>query len=270
MSSDFLPLIDTHCHLDFEDFDLDRSLILRQCHALNVTHLVVPGIHAKQWPNLLDLIQKPSPVHLMAALGVHPCFIAGNIKETILLLKNFCLTHPQHVIAIGEIGLDFAVSSIPHEIQIDWFTQQLQLATQLKKPLILHSRKSHDKMCQLMRQFQFKMGGIIHAFSGSLQQAERFLELGFVLGIGGAITYPRAQKLRRVISSLPIHAFVLETDAPGMPLYQQKTRRNQPENILSVFETLCEIRPETPEVLAYHLKKNSVIALKLEKMLTLS
>lgn len=254
-------LIDTHCHIDFSEFDHDRNKVLAQCAVRHVNTIVIPGIHAKQWPHLLILLNQAAPVQLLGALGMHPFFKAQHHPSHLKLLKQHMDRQSEHIIAVGEIGLDFYHGTEDAEAQITLFTQQLVLAKHFNKPVIIHSRKAHDLICKQLRRIDFRNGGIVHAFSGSQQQAETFISMGFKLGIGGGITYPRASKLRHLVSILPLESFVLETDAPDMPLYGQQGVRNTPEHLPEVLDTLCLLRNESRKTIAQQLLINSHLAL---------
>jgi len=216
-----MHLIDSHCHLDFQDFDLDRKKILFNCNQSDVNDIIVPGVTAKAWDNLIAVCQQFDMLH--PALGLHPLFIAEHRPEHIQRLKKAITTHK--ITAIGEIGLDFYLPDHNKQEQIDLFTEQLKLAQDAQLPVLLHVRKAHDKTISLLKGHPVK-GGIVHAFNGRQQQAEQYQKLGFYFGVGGAITHPRATRLRALIKALPLSSLVLETDSPDMPLVTRKHYRN--------------------------------------------
>ena len=154
-----------------------------------------------------------------------------------------------HPIAVGEIGLDFYLSNHDKLIQIALFEKQLKVAATFNLPVILHVRKAHDQVILLLRKYSIK-GGIVHSFNGSEQQAKDYIKLGFLLGVGGAISYSRATRLRNMFSKLPLSTLVLETDAPDMPLQDQKGKRNSPEFIPHILDILVELRPESASAIA--------------------
>ena len=257
------PLIDTHCHIDFPAFDSDRHNILQQCAVRHINTLVIPGIHANQWPHLLKLLNEQSPIRLLGALGMHPCFKDYHQISHLNNLEALLTKQSDAIIAVGEIGLDFYYGMDDAPQQIQYFTQQLEIAKQMGKPAIIHSRKAHDIVCKQLRLTGFNQGGIIHAFSGSQQQAEAFISLGFHLGIGGGITYPRAKKLRRLASTLPLTSLVLETDAPDMPLNGYQGIRNTPEHLPDILNMLSILRNEPHQTVAQQTYINSYNALQL-------
>lgn len=135
--------------------------------------------------------------------------------------------------------------------------EQLKLAKRYDLPVILHSRRTHDKLAMHLKRHDLPRTGVVHGFSGSLQQAERFVQLGYKIGVGGTITYPRASKTRDVIAKLPLASLLLETDAPDMPLNGFQGQANRPEQAARVFAVLCELRPEPADEIAQALLNNT-------------
>ena len=254
-------LIDSHCHLDFKQFDLDREQILSSCQQLGIQDIIVPGVTADSWNTLLSVCEPSTMLH--PALGLHPMFMQAHQAEQLITLHTLITKHP--VIAIGEIGLDFYVTDHDKAAQIKLFSEQLKIAQHAKLPVLLHVRKAHDQTIKLLRQFPVT-GGIVHAFSGSLQQAKQYHQLGFLLGVGGAMTHERATRLRAMVSQLPLSSIALETDAPDMPLHQDQPR-NTPENIAVILDSLTEIRPESKNEIAIATTENCLRILKLNRIM---
>lgn len=238
-------LIDSHCHLDFEQFDIDRASILARCLQLGIKHIIVPGVTANSWVRLLTICQQSDMLY--PALGLHPMFMNEHQPEHLLQLKEQVAI--QNIVAIGEIGLDFYMADHNKAAQIDLFSEQLQIAQDADLPVILHVRKAHDQAIKLLKQYAVK-GGIIHAFNGSEQQAKQYQELGFLFGVGGVITHLKATRLRQLFSKLPLTSLVLETDAPDMALANMQHQRNSPENIPLILDALTDIRSESKEDIA--------------------
>lgn len=240
-----LQLIDSHCHLDFDNFDTDREAVLSHCEGLGITDIIVPGVDHKSWPKLIEICAQSPMLHL--ALGLHPMFMHSHQADDIEALE-WALNDYQPI-AVGEIGLDYYLHGHDKAAQADLFEAQIQLAEKFELPVILHVRKAHDAVLKVLRKHTLK-GGIVHAFNGSLQQAEHYQKLGFLFGVGGAVTYPRAQKLQALFRDLPLDAIVLETDAPDMPLVGHQGERNSPEMIPTILAKLADIRSETESQLA--------------------
>lgn len=240
-----MPLIDSHCHLDFSDFDDDRDAVIKRCHQLGLKRVIIPGVIRNSWPRLLNTCER-YPM-LEPALGLHPMFMHQHQSGDMEQLEQALARHQP--IAVGEIGLDFFVRGHDKQAQTELFSAQIKLAEKFDLPVILHVRKAHDEVLKVLRQSSVR-GGIVHAFNGSLQQAEHYMKQGFLFGVGGALTYPRAQKLQGLFTALPPESIVLETDAPDMPLAGHQGERNSPEMIPLVLQHLAELRQIPAEQLA--------------------
>lgn len=207
--------IDTHCHLDAPEFAPDRDAVRAAAQAAGVTHLVIPAVQRSHWQDVIALAHRHGDSY---ALGIHPLYTPGAQESDIAALRELLNQQRSdpHLVAVGEIGLDFFVPGLDEQRQIWFYEQQIRLAREFELPVILHVRKSSDRLLKTLRQHRVA-GGIAHAFNGSAQQAQAFIDLGFKLGFGGAITYERALKLRELAACLPLEALVLETDAPDIP-----------------------------------------------------
>ena len=239
--------IDSHCHLEMPAFDPDRQQVLERAHSAGVKGFVVPGTTQESWRKILDLA---APNHdIYPALGLHPCFCSehaiGQTKQLRVLAES------AHPVAIGEIGLDYYPRNqdLNRELQLQLFKLQLQIAQDLGLPVILHTRKAHDQVLQLLKKHALK-GGISHAFNGSWQQARQYMDLGFCLGFGGMLTYERSTRLRTLAKAIPLEYLVLETDAPDMPGAAHQYQRNSPEYLPEVLDTLTGIRQEDRQNIA--------------------
>ncbi|NVK73948.1 MAG: TatD family hydrolase [Oceanospirillaceae bacterium] len=238
--------IDSHCHLDFDVFDELRDSLILRCMENKVGGFLVPATTFVSWSKLAKLVGRyPS---WRAAYGLHPYFLSEASFEQIDVLGEQC--DAQRVVAVGEIGLDDWPNAVDMKTQIDFFSRQLKVAKSLKLPVILHARKSYDLVLKYLREIGFSYGGVVHAFNGSFEQAKRFIDLGFVLGIGGTITYPRAKKAHRVLAALDHGSFVLETDSPDMPLYGFQGEDNTPLSIPLIAQCVASIREESVEQIA--------------------
>jgi len=247
-----MELIDTHCHLDVEEFDADRSDILQQCRSAGITRIVVPAIHAAGWNKLLQLCRKEAGLY--PALGLHPVYIESHKDSDLVALKEMLQT--EQPVAVGEIGLDFFLTELDRDRQQSIFEAQLQLAQAARLPVLLHVRKAHDQVLATLRRIRV-IGGIAHAFNGSLQQAQQYMELGFKLGFGGTLTYDRSSKIRQLAQELPVEAIVLETDAPDMVVAQHRGERNSPEYLTHILSALAELRQVNALTLAQQTTANA-------------
>lgn len=269
-----LPLFDTHTHFDVPDFDQDREILAYQAKAVGVEHLVLIGFLQERFQDLvrthyfLNRLNKASRSHL--APGLHPFYIEQHDQSHLNDLEH--ILKMEHCCAVGEIGLDtFLKEHKQTEIfqkQKDFFSAQIELADQFDLPILLHIRKSHADVLAMLKKHQFKNGGIAHAFSGGVEEAKAFVQLGFKIGITGQITNPNAKKLHTVVQAIGPEHLVLETDCPDMtPLccqtsYEHRTR-NTPVNLPYVLEALAEQLSMSTEHLATQVWDNTFSALKI-------
>lgn len=254
-----MELIDTHCHIDVADFDPDREQVLSRARAKGISTLVVPGVQASSWPGLLQLCHRHE--QLLPALGLHPVYMGQHRVEDIRVLEEQIVRH--RPVAIGEIGLDFFIDNPDRRGQERLLEVQLCIARDAGLPVLLHIRKAHDHVLKLLRRIR-PPGGIAHAFNGSRQQADQFIDLGFRLGFGGVITFERARKIRALAAQLPLASLVLETDAPDLPPADHRNDRNSPEYLPEVLAVLAELRGEDAEDIAARTTANArqVLALR--------
>ena len=247
--------VDTHCHFDFPPFTGDEEQSIAKAAEAGVQAIIVPSVEAAYFSRVLDLSTRHPALY--AALGLHPIVIERHRDEDIERLDEIVQTAGDKLVAIGEIGLDLYREHPHFERQQTILDAQLRLAKRHDLPVILHSRRTHDKLAMHLKRIDLPRKGVVHGFSGSLQQAQRFIALGYKIGVGGTITYPRASKTRDVMAQLPLSALLLETDAPDMPLNGFQGQPNRPEQAARVFATLCELRKETEEAIASALLENT-------------
>lgn len=233
-----MRFIDSHCHLDFSEFDETRSELIKSCKQVGIEHFIVPGVSLAQSTKLLCFAQ--SEPSISVALGLHPYFLPDHQTHHLAELEQLAKAHLGQFIAIGECGLDRSIDDLNKQTQL--FEGQIELANQLALPLIVHHRQSHDLIARSFKRCKPKYGGVIHAFSGSEQQALSYIKQGFKLGVGGVISYPRAGKTRKVISAIEPQHLVLETDSPSMPLAGFQGLVNTPLKVRDVFTYLCELK----------------------------
>jgi TatD DNase family protein len=236
-----MGLIDTHTHLDFPDFDVDRPALLANARAVGVQRMVVLGVHQANWQRVWELVQ--SDDQLYAALGLHPVYLDEHTPEHLTELRDWLarLADYRQLCAVGEFGLDYFLENLDRARQQTLFEAQLALAAEFELPALLHVRRSHAQIIATLKRFKLKRGGIIHAFAGSYEEAREYLKLGFKLGLGGAATWPQAVKLRKTVARLPLEAVVLETDSPDMAPVMFAGVRNSPEHLPQIAVALAEV-----------------------------
>lgn len=247
-----MELIDTHCHIDVEEFAADRAAVLARCRQAGVTRLVVPAVLASGWRHLLDLCAREPG--LLPALGLHPVYLDRHRDADVAALAEWIAR--ERPIAVGEIGLDYFVTDLDRQRQQALFEAQLGIAREAGLPVILHVRKAHDQVLATLKRLRVR-GGIAHAFNGSLQQAQQYIDLGFKLGFGGMLTYQRSSKLRALARDLPLDALVLETDAPDMTVAAHHGERNSPEYLPDCLHALAGVRAADPEEIARATSRNA-------------
>ncbi|WP_326539047.1 TatD family hydrolase [Pseudorhodoferax sp.] len=270
MSAERLTWIDTHCHLDAPEFDPDRREVRARARDAGVGLLVLPAVHSPSLAVVQALARQEGDAY---ALGFHPLYVEQQLPGALQRLADAlgAARDDPHLVAVGEIGLDGFVAGLdPHE-QARWCAAQLALARDAGLPVILHVRRAVDPLLALLRRTRVS-GGIAHAFNGSEQQARAFLDLGFKLGFGGAMTQARALQIRRLAADLPADAWVLETDAPDIPpawLYRSAQQRqdglghgrNEPAELPRIARTLAELRGLNLSEVARQSTANAVAAL---------
>ena len=266
--------IDTHAHLDASEFEADRVSVHLRARAAGVMTCVIPSVAAANFDTARTLAHAQQDAY---ALGIHPLYTPQATESDLAQLDATLHTHchDPRLVAVGEIGLDGFVPELntPEAFAKQWrfYKAQLELAQQHQLPVILHVRRSADWLLKGLRQTPV-IGGIAHAFNGSLQQAQAFMALGFKLGFGGALTFDRASHLRRLATELPLSALVLETDAPDMPphwLYTTADQRaaghsqgrNEPSELPRIAQILADLRGIALEDLAAVTSANARAAL---------
>jgi len=263
-----MPWIDTHCHLDAPEFEADRAEVVRRARAAGVRRLVLPAVNVGNF----DSVRGLAHAHGLAyALGIHPLCTDDAGEGDLQTLREALLRHRDdpRLVGVGEIGLDHFVPGIDQEKGERFFLAQLQLAREFELPVIVHTRKSADSLLKYLRRVPVR--GIAHAFNGSDQQARIFVDLGFKLGFGGAVTFDRALQIRRLAQAVPEASFVLETDSPDIPphwLYRTAAERqagakmrNEPAQLPRIAETFAGLRGWTLEDTAARSTANALAAL---------
>ena len=270
--------IDTHCHLDAPEFAPDRAAMRARAAAAGVVHCVLPAVGVGNFDAVRHLAHEFGDSY---ALGIHPLCIAQASEADLTVLDAQLAEHraDPRLVAVGEIGLDFFVPEFTtpemRERQEHFYREQLRIARRHGLPVLLHVRRSADRLLKYLRELappDGRWSGIAHAFNGSAAQAAAFVALGFKLGFGGAVTFERALALRRLAASLPLDAMVLETDAPDIPpqwLYRTADARaagaaqgrNEPAELPRIAAVIADLRGIAPAELAAATTRNALAAL---------
>ncbi|KXF79704.1 TatD family hydrolase [Enterovibrio coralii] len=248
-------MIDTHCHFDFAPFDVETDEWVARTEAAGVKTVIVPAVATRNWSRIENLAARYEAIYF--AVGLHPVWMAEHKEEDIAKLDQYLASRPEKCVAVGECGLDFAIPNPEREKQIAFLEAHLLLAEKYKLPVILHCRKAHNDLLQVLKRFP-SVKGVLHAFSGSEQQGLDYIKRNFLLGVGGTITYARANKTRNAVGRLPLSSLLLETDAPDMPISGYQGEANLPERLPLIAHALSEIRAVDVEEIIQATSQNAL------------
>ena len=247
MSGPLAALVDTHCHLNLSAYDTDRDGVLDRARSAGVERILIPGVDLQTSRIAIELAEKHDEV--FAAVGVHPHY-AGEWSEA-LADEITSLAHSPKVVAIGEIGLDYYRNITPPEKQRIAFEDQLEIASALQYPVLIHNREAIGDILEHLNTWIIDLpptlstrAGVLHAFSADLDSASEAIRQGFYIGIAGPITFPKAEALRNIVSQLPSDRLVIETDSPYMTPEPHRGRRNEPAHLGWIAQKLTDIRDD--------------------------
>ena len=230
-------LVDSHSHFDAPEFDGDRDAALARARAAGVTRQVVPAVAASSWPKLREVCAQDAG--LFAAYGLHPMYLSEHRPAHLEDLRTWI--EREKPVAVGECGLDFFVEGLDAETQQQYFDGQLRLAREFDLPVIVHARRAVDAVIASIRRIG-GLRGVVHSFSGSPEQARHLWQLGFLIGLGGPVTYERANRLRALARTMPLDYLLLETDAPDQPDAGIRGQRNEPARLPVVRDVIAGLR----------------------------
>lgn len=256
--------VDTHCHLDFNAFDKDRSQVLERAWESGLERILIPGINLASSQLALRLAEKNEQVFV--AVGVHPNDALSWKDDTLAQLKQ--LTDHPKVVAIGEIGLDYYRDRAPKELQADIFCEQLSLASQVNLPVVIHNRDASADVMDILSKWQkglelgneplAKRPGVLHSFSDTLEVAERGMAHNFYLGITGPVTFKNAENLRRTVSAIPLNNLLIETDAPFLTPHPFRGKRNEPAYVRFIADRIAQVLELSVKSVATKTTSNAI------------
>lgn len=247
-----MRLYDSHSHLDAPEFDTEREAVIRRAEAAGVAQQLVPAVAFRTWPALkATCALRPG---LKAAYGLHPMYLDEHRPSHLDALPDWI--ERERPAAVGECGLDFFVEGLDPEAQRLYFTRQLEIAREFRLPVVLHARRAVDEVIAMIRRVG-GLRGVVHSWSGSEAQAAQLYRLGFSLGIGGPVTFERAQRLRRTVAAMPIEHLLLETDSPDQPDATRRGQRNEPAFLVDVLREVARLRGMDEAVLADATRRNA-------------
>jgi TatD DNase family protein len=244
-------LIDSHSHIDVAEFDRDRDEVLARARDAGVLAQVVPAIALSGFEKLRALCAAEPTLH--PAYGLHPLFLSEHRREHLDVLRGWI--ERERPVAIGECGLDFHIEGLDADAQRAYLQTQLELAKEFDLPVILHARRAVEEITTTLKRLG-GLRGVVHSFSGSIEQAQQLWKMGFLLGFGGPVTYPRARRLRQLVATMPIDFLLLETDSPDQPLHGSQGHRNQPARLADVCATIASLREADRESVASATTEN--------------
>lgn len=246
-------LIDSHAHLELEEFDKDRDEVIERAKEAGVGAIVAVGIDLADSKKAVALARRYPMVY--ATVGVHPHDAAAVNPETYEELR--ALADEDKVVAYGEIGLDFFRNRSPREVQIRRFGEQLDLSVELGLPVIIHDRDAHAETVEMLKAHKGKLRGVVHCFSGDYEMARQCIDLGYYISIPGTITYKKSDVLRHVVQNVPLERLLVETDAPFLAPEPKRGKRNEPAFVFHTARRVAEIRGTLYEVVANTTAQNA-------------
>lgn len=230
--------IDSHAHLELEDYDNDRDEVVQRAKDAGVGVIVTVGIDVADCRKAVALTERYASVY--ASIGIHPHDVKSIDEETYEALKKIAVGGK--VVAYGEIGLDFYRNLSPRDVQIRRFNEQLEVATALDLPIIIHSRHSHDETFNILKEWKGRRRGVIHCFSGDANLAARYVDLGFYISIPGPVTFEKAAKIQNVVRQMPLDRLLIETDAPFLAPHPCRGKRNEPAFVVHTARKIAELK----------------------------
>ena len=247
-----MQLVDAHCHFDFPAFDGRREELWQRAVTAGVERLVIPGVRRADWPRVARVATDCDQWYY--CLGIHPWFAEEHDDTALDDLERALTGAGKACVALGECGLDRVQGDVSR--QMPWFEAQVELACSLDLPLVIHSVRTHDEVASVLRRQRPAAPVLVHAFSGSYEQARALVDLGCYLGIGGVITHDRARKTRSAVSRVPLEHLVLETDAPDMAPAGVAKGANEPANLRQILTSLAQLLDHSEEALTPVLARN--------------
>lgn len=254
--TDIFPLVDTHCHLADPSYDKDREASIERAVSRGVQAIVCIGASGPMVTNEASLTLARDKPKIVVAVGIHPHEVAGATDADYRQLHALCASH--FVVAIGETGLDYHYNHSPPEVQQEHFRRAVQLAREVERPLVVHSREAFEDTHAILREEGAEaVGGVIHCFTGGPDEARLFLDLGFHIGLSGLVTFKKADEVRAAARMITEGQLLLETDSPYLAPEPHRGRRNEPGHVRYVAETIAELRRLPLEELARSTTANA-------------
>jgi TatD DNase family protein len=251
-----MELVDTHCHLDWETFDPDREEVIDRAAQAGVTRMITVGVDVPSSRRAIEIADRYEAVY--AAVGVHPNDCTG--FDAVMLQEIRSLAQHPRVVAIGEIGLDHYWHKVDHDTQVRAFRAQLELAAEINKPVIIHSRDAAPDVVNVLEDFAAhttRLSGTLHSYFDDLEIARRVFAIGFYIGVTGPITFKKSEREREIVGQVPLNRILIETDAPFLTPVPHRGKRNEPAYVRHVAETIAKVRSQLVEEIARQSTQNA-------------
>lgn len=247
-------MIDSHAHLDEERFDEDRDEFIKSLKENAISYVINPSSDMETSRRVVELSNKYE--NIFAAVGIHPHDAEGFKEEDLDELRE--LSKDERVVAIGEIGLDYYYDNSPRDIQKEVFRKQLELSHELDLPVIIHTRDAMGDTYDILKEFEGRVRGVMHCYTGSIEMAEKFMKLGFYISIAGPVTFKNAVNVREMAKQIPLERLLIETDSPYLAPVPNRGKRNDPTNVRYVADMLANLKEIQIDKIIEHSRENTV------------
>ena len=247
-------MIDSHAHLDEERFDEDRDELIKSLKENAISYVINPSSDMETSRRVVELSNKYD--NIFAAVGIHPHDAEGFKEEDLDELRE--LSNNEKVVAIGEIGLDYYYDNSPRDIQKEVFKKQLELSHELDLPVIIHTRDAMGDTYDILKEFEGRVRGVMHCYTGSIEMAEKFMKLGFYISIAGPVTFKNAVNVREMAKQIPLERLLIETDSPYLAPVPNRGKRNDPTNVRYVADMLANLKEIQIDNIIEHSRENTV------------
>ena len=247
-------MIDSHAHLDEERFDEDRDEFIKSLKENAISYVINPSSDMETSRRVVELSNKYE--NIFAAVGIHPHDAEGFKEEDLDELRQ--LSKDERVVAIGEIGLDYYYDNSPRDIQKEVFRKQLELSHELDLPVIIHTRDAMGDTYDILKEFEGRVRGVMHCYTGSIEMAEKFMKLGFYISIAGPVTFKNAVNVREMAKKIPLERLLIETDSPYLAPVPNRGKRNDPTNVRYVADMLANLKEIQIDKIIEHSRENTV------------
>lgn len=247
------PIVDTHAHIDSEDYNEDREEVINRAWEYGLTAMVTVGFEPSVWDRTLEIAAKHPRIY--AAIGIHPNDADETNSDTLARLEQLCRSHP--VVALGETGLDYYREYVAHDVQRESFRRHLSLARDLDLPVIIHTRDAHADVMSILKSDGQGTRGVMHAFSGDMDYARECIRLGYMISLAGPVTFKKAADRHAVAREVPLESLLIETDCPYLTPEPYRGRRNEPAYVAYTAKAIANLRGASIESVAHATTENA-------------